>query len=150
MTVSMREYLERSLGVWDGTYTHLSPTGEVIETFDSRQELRLDGPLWYERLVHRPGTAQERISDFRGRLADDGTLDLGMAGFTGTATVLDDRALFFTGHWQETGVRVDELVTMVTSDEKLRLWQRFEGDTLIGISVIRETRRADGVPADWR
>lgn len=150
MSMTIREYLQQTLGVWDGVYLHLSPDGEVTERYDSRQELRLEGDDWYERIVYHAGTPAETVNDFRGRLDPAGQLDLGMAGFTGRAVLLDRRTLFFTGEWEDTGIRVNELVTLAGENRKLRLWQRFRGDDLVGASIIRETRRIGAVPAVWR
>jgi len=147
--MTLRDFLSQTLGVWDGIYTHLSPDGEVVERFPSRQELRLDGTRWYERIVYRPGSAEESVNDFRGELDASGQLQLGMAGFTGRAVLIDHRTLFFTGEWHESGIRVNELVTLTGEHAKVRLWQRFHGSELVGCSIIRETRRVGTVPAQW-
>lgn len=147
--MTLRDFLSQTLGVWDGIYTHLSPDGEVVERFPSRQELRLDGTRWYERIVYRPGSAEESVNDFRGELDASGQLQLGMAGFTGRAVLIDHRTLFFTGEWHESGIRVNELVALTGEHAKVRLWQRFHGSELVGCSIIRETRRVGAVPAQW-
>lgn len=146
--MSIRSYLEGSLGVWVGHYLHHDPDGNLVERVESRQELRLEGDDWFERIVYHPGTDREQVNDFRGVLRGD-DLDLGMEGFTGHALLLDETRLYFTGTYAS-GVRIDELVTIPDPDTKVRVWQRFEGSRLIGLSLIRETRAHDLVAEEWR
>ncbi|MFD1824064.1 MULTISPECIES: hypothetical protein [Mumia] len=43
---------EKVAGVWAGTYTVLQPDGTVLERFDSRQEGRMEGTAWTERVTY--------------------------------------------------------------------------------------------------
>lgn len=146
--MNIREYLEGSLGVWKGFYLHHDAEGALVERVESRQELRLEGDDWFERIVYHPGTDREQVHDFRGVLRGD-DLDLGMEGFTGNAVMIDDTRLYFSGVY-DSGLRIDELVTIPDPDTKVRIWQRFDDARLVGMSLIQETRAHDLQPEEWR
>lgn len=50
--MTMKERLSSIAGVWEGTYTHLTPDGAVLDHYASRQETRLEGDHWYERIIY--------------------------------------------------------------------------------------------------
>ena len=66
----LQDRLARVVGVWEGTYTSVTPTGELIERYRSRQETRLDGDVWRERITYLRDGEEPEVHDFVGRFRD--------------------------------------------------------------------------------
>jgi hypothetical protein len=148
---SLRDVLQSVAGVWVGTYTHLSLTGAVLDSFASRQETRLENNLWFERLIYRPRGPGTVVLDFRGRLTDDGDLVIADPTFEGRSRLVADRYVLFPYRWtNEPDVEVVELVTLATADYRTRLWQRFKAGQLDRITIVEEHRRPDETPVVWQ
>ena len=63
----LKDRLTRVVGVWEGTYTSVTPTGELIERYRSRQETSLDGEVWRERISYLRDGQEPETYDFTGR-----------------------------------------------------------------------------------
>ncbi|SEF68944.1 protein of unknown function [Thermomonospora echinospora] len=147
---SLRERLGSVTGVWEGVYTHLTPAGAVLETYGSRQETRLEGDHWYERIIYRRPETEPQMLDFRARFDSDDDLVFGSADFQGRARLVDGRFLLFTYRWTaEPGVEVVELITFARDDYKSRLWKTFRDGRLEQVTVVEEHRVPGGVPEVW-
>ncbi|GII86120.1 hypothetical protein Ssi03_41100 [Sphaerisporangium siamense] len=148
-TRGLRERLASVAGVWEGSYTHLTPAGAVLETYRSRQETRLDGDRWYERIIYLRDGAAPEVLDFRARFEGD-DLVFDAAEFEGGARLVDGRFLLFPYRWSaEPGVEVVELVTFSGDDYKSRLWKRLRDGRLEQVTVIEEHRVPGEEPEIW-
>lgn len=146
---SIRPLLESLLGVWEGTYTHLTPSGEVIERLQSRQELRLIGDAWYERIIYKREGQEPEVRDFRGRFEGD-DLVIDDPDFHGEATLLEDNVLVFPYHWKSRPeVRILETVMLPTSKTKVRTWQTFDSGELSRVTLIQEEFLPEAQPDTW-
>jgi hypothetical protein len=147
---TLRDVLTAVTGVWEGTYTHLTPAGGLIESFASRQETRLEGGDWYERVIYRPSTPEAEILDFRGRFTPDGDMVMADSSFEGRSMLVGDRYLLFPYRWlSHPSVDIVELIVLATSEYRTRVWQRFNGGRLDRVTVIEEQFRPDQTPAVW-
>ncbi|MEV0973524.1 DUF3598 family protein [Microtetraspora glauca] len=147
---SLRERLSSVTGVWEGTYTHLTPGGTLLETYGSRQETRLEGDRWYERVVYLREGAEPEVLDFRARFESEDDLVFGSTDFEGRARLVDGRFLLFPYRWSaEPGVEVVELITFADEDYRSRLWKRFRDRRLEQITVVEEHRVHGGIPEVW-
>jgi Domain of unknown function (DUF3598) len=147
----LRDVLRSVAGVWVGTYTHLSPTGGVLDRFPSRQETRVENDLWFERVIYRPAGPGTLVLDFRGRFTDDGDLVIADPTFEGRSRLVAEKFLLFPYRWRnEPDVEVVELVTLATADYRTRLWQRFTTGMLDRMTIVEEHRRPTETPAVWR
>lgn len=145
----LRERLSSVTGVWEGTYTYLSPAGAVLDAHRSRQETRLDGDRWYERVVYLRDGAAPEVLDFRARFDGD-DLVFDSADFEGGARLVDGRFLVFPYRWAaEPGVEVVEIITFADDDYKARLWQRLRDGRLDQVTVIEEHRVHGEEPETW-
>ena len=146
----MRERLGRVAGVWVGTYTHLSPGGERLEQFASRQETRLCGNRWYERIIYRYPDGRSETLDFRAGFDATGErMVFDDPHFHGEAFALGEDVLVFPYAWKDRpDRRTVETVVFSGEDRKSRVWQTFEHGELARVSVIVERRVAE-TPADW-
>ncbi|GAA2737770.1 DUF3598 family protein [Actinocorallia aurantiaca] len=148
--VTLRARLTSVTGVWEGAYTHLTPGGTVLETYASRQETRLEGDHWYERIIYRRPGAEPQVLDFRARFEGDDDLVFGSTDFEGRARLVDGRFLLFPYRWQdEPGVEVVELITFAGDDYKSRLWKTFRDGRLERVTVVEEHRVHGAVPEIW-
>ncbi|WP_106398838.1 hypothetical protein [Actinocorallia populi] len=147
---TLRARLTSVTGVWEGVYTHLTPGGTVLETYASRQETRLEGDLWYERIVYLRPDAEPQALDFRARFEGDDDLVFDSTGFEGQARLVDGRFLLFPYRWKaEPGLEVVELVTFAGDDYKSRIWKTLRDGRLEQVTVVEEHRVHGGVPEAW-
>ncbi len=143
------ELLAGIAGVWEGTYTHLQPSGELIERFGSRQETRLRGTDWFERIVYSREGHEPEVIDFRARITGD-TVTFDDPDFHGVSYLVEGRITVFPYHWKSNpGREIVEIITLATDDYRTRLWQTFDAGVLTRITVIEEHRRRSDVPAEW-
>lgn len=131
MTRTLRSVLSGLAGVWEGTYTHLRSDGSLIEVLASRQETRLEGDTWYERIRYRAGGRSDEAIE-------------------GRSILIDDEHILFPYQWRDQpGAHVVELITLLGPDHRTRLWQRFSDNLLERLTVITEQRRPDQAPEVW-
>lgn len=150
LTKSLREVLTSLTGVWEGTYTHLAPDGGVLERFASRQETRLDGDRWFERIIYLRDGHSPEVLDFRARFEGDDDVVFDDAAFEGRSRLVSDRHLLFPYRWKgQPDVELVELITLVDDDYRTRLWERFTSGALDRLTVIEERRVRGGEPEVW-
>jgi hypothetical protein len=146
--MTRKERLAKIAGVWEGTYTHLTPEGKVLDQYASRQECRLEGDDWYERIIYQWPDGREQTLDFRARFAGE-DLVFEDARFHGESFRVTDEISIFAYYWKERPqVRIVETIVCDLQDRKSRVWQTFEDGELVKVTVIVE-RRADGTPTVW-
>jgi hypothetical protein len=137
------------LGVWTGRYVHVRPDGEVIDRHESRQEARLEGDQWYERVVYRWPDGREETHDFRGHLEGD-DLVLDDPDFHGETFVVDDGLFVFPYHWKDRpDERVVETIVFASETRRSRVWQTLADDELVRVTTITETFAPDEEPTPW-
>lgn len=150
LTRTLRETLTSLLGVWEGTYTHLGSDGTPDETFASRQETRLEGDDWFERLIYRRPDSDPEVLDFRARFDGEHSVVFDDPDFEGIARLVSDRHLLFPYRWKsQPNVELVELITLVSDDYRTRQWQRFTSGKLDRLTVIEERRISDALPDIW-
>lgn len=149
---TLRSVLVGQLGVWAGEYRHLDPSGAAIETFSSRQETRLEGDLWFERLSYtRPGGDAPEVLDFRASFEGEDRVVFDDPAFEGHSRLVSERHLLFPYRWKaQPEVEVVELITLVSENYRTRLWQQFTRGVLDRVTVIEERRVLGAEPAVWR
>lgn len=143
-----RERLTRIAGVWAGTYTHLTPDGKMLEQFASRQECRLEGDNWYERIIYQYADKPDVTLDFRARFDGDELVfdDLQIKGDTFQVT---DEIMIFAYHWKDNPQRkVVETIVCDFDNIKSRIWQTFDHGVLTKVTIIDE-HRVNEQPELW-
>ena len=143
-----RARLARIAGVWEGTYTHLTAAGEVIDRYASRQECRLEGDHWYERIGYRWPDGRVQMLDFRAQFVGD-ELVFEDARLHGELFAVTDEISIFAYHWKDRpNVRIVETIVCDLARRKARLWQTFADGALVKVTIIDE-RRTDEQPELW-
>ena len=150
MAMTLKDRLARVTGVWTGTYTHLKPNGELLDHHTSRQETRLEGEQWYERIVYRWPDGRAQSLDFRAAFNAAGEMIFDDPNFQGATFIVNENVLVFPYRWkgQPPGHHVVETIVLAHDDYKSRVWQTFENGELVKVTVITE-RRTDEQPAIW-
>jgi hypothetical protein len=146
--MTLKDRLSHIAGVWLGTYTHLTPDGKLLDQYASRQECRLEGDKWYERIVYHVGTSQEQTLDFRARFDGD-ELIFDDAQFHGESIRVNEEVSIFDYYWKDRPhIRIVETIVFSRHDRKSRVWQTFEHGQLTKVTIIDE-RRSEDQPAVW-
>jgi hypothetical protein len=147
--MELKRRLAQITGVWEGTYTHVNPRGELLDRHSSRQETRIEGDLWYERIIYRWEGGREKRSDFRGRFTGEG-LVLDDPDFYGETFLVRDDILIFPYHWKSRPqIRTVETIVFADDQRRTRLWQTLEQGELTKITVISERRLPGEVAEVW-
>lgn len=145
---SFSQLLAGIAGIWEGTYTHLKPSGELLERYGSRQETRLVGTDWFERIIYSKEGQGPEILDFRATITGD-TVTFDDPNFLGVSYLVEGRLTVFPYHWKNDPTReIVEIITLATDTYRTRLWQTFDHGVLTRLTLIEE-RRVDGTPTEW-
>ena len=148
--LSLKERLRQVTGVWVGTYTHLTPRGELLDTFTSRQETRLEGYDWYERVTYHWPEGDAIQFDFHAQFDRAGErMIFDDPNFHGELKFVNDHIFVFPYHWKsKPATRVVETIVMVSPSYKSRVWQSFDNGELTKVTIIVE-HRVDALPEIW-
>lgn len=147
--MGLREALQKVTGVWVGDYTHLEPDGALVDRHACRQEVRLIGDAWFERIIYRWPDGREEVQDFRARV-DGERMVMDDPNFHGETFRVRDDLIVFPYFWKDRPERrIVETVVFTDTDHRTRVWQTHVGTDLQRLTVIRETRRPAETPAEW-
>ncbi len=148
--LSLKEKLRQVTGVWVGTYTHVSPQGQMLDTFTSRQETRLEGDDWYERINYLWPEGDKIQFDFHARFDPTGeAMIFDDPNFHGELKFVNDMVYVFPYHWKaKPETHAVETIVMASPHYKSRLWQTFENGELVKVTIITE-RRISAMPEIW-
>ena len=135
---SLKARLSLVVGVWEGTYTSVTPDGDLIERYRSRQETSLDGDVWHERITYFRHDQEPQTYDFTGRF-EDGMLLFEDDDISGDTYFVDDDILVLPYTWKSRPQeRVVETVVLATPTRKARIWQVFDTGELVRVMIISE------------
>ncbi|MBX6752180.1 MAG: hypothetical protein IRY85_21385 [Micromonosporaceae bacterium] len=149
MTMTINDILRTKVaGVWEGTYTVLDPSGKQLDRFASRQEGRMEGTQWTERVVYlREG--QEPYEHFYHATVDGDQVDFHNSNMWGVTSRVGEEAIVFSFGWHE---RPNERIIEVTrpdGDYRTRVWQHFIDGRLAKLTIIEEHRVPGAEPLRW-
>ncbi len=152
MIKTLRDRLRQAAGVWEGTYRVLNVDGGIIDEFGCRQETRLVGDEWYERLIYMRGPEGREVHDFRTSIAPDATdtMIFDMDNFYGEAILAGPDMLVFPYFWKTNpGSKIIEAIYWINPDKRTRIWQHVDDEVLTKLTVIREERVLGEEPEIW-
>ena len=149
MSMTINDILrEKVAGVWEGSYTVLDPKGGLIERFPSRQEGRMEGTQWTERVTYlREGEAP--YEHYYHATVDGDHVDFHNTNMWGRTSRVGEEAVIFSFGWHE---RPEERIIEVTrpeGDYRTRVWQHFTEGELSKITVIEERRVVGAEAVRW-
>ncbi|WP_165821297.1 hypothetical protein [Nocardioides gansuensis] len=135
-------------GVWAGTYTVLTPGGQLLERFGSRQEGRMEGSTWTERVTYlREG--QEPYEHYYHATVEGDEVTFHNSDMWGETSRVGSEAVIFSFGWR---ARPDERIIEITRPDgayRSRVWQHFVGGELRKLTIIEERRVQGEEPVRW-
>ncbi len=149
MSKTVAQVLEGIQGVWEGTYAHHKPDGTLIEKYSSRQETRLIGARWDERIIYQREGQEPEVLDFRATVSgNDAIFDDDR--FVGKSYLIEESTIIFPYYWRDNpGRTILEAIHHLNDDYRTRIWQSFENGRLDKLTIIEEHRVPDGHVEDW-
>lgn len=146
--MTIQQILRGMHGVWHGTYTVMKPDGTVIERFASQQEGRMEGTDWTERVIYRKPGHPDEVRHFHAIVDGDRAafVDDELWGETERAGSV---AIVFTFGWKSRPAERIVEISMPRGDYRTRLWEHFENDVLVRLTVIEERREPGREPERW-
>jgi hypothetical protein len=150
MRLTLKERMRQLTGVWVGTYTHLAPDARLLDRFNSRQETRLEGNDWYERVTYFWPEGDAIQFDFHAQFDAAGEeMIFDDPNFHGQMNCVTDEVYVFPYRWKtKPNNHVVETTVMVTPTYKSRVWQTFDQNELVKITFIVE-HLTDDRPEIW-
>lgn len=146
---ALRKRIESLAGVWEGTYTLVSPSGEILDEYRSRQELRLVGDTWCERIMYLREGVEPEVYDFKAEFVDD-KLAFDNPDVVGDAYLVGEDLIVLPHMWKSRPLEHNiETVWLPSADRKVRMWHVFESGSLAKIMIIAEEFRPDEKPVEW-
>ncbi|MDE0168234.1 MAG: DUF3598 family protein [bacterium] len=134
----LKERLSRVVGVWEGTYSSVTPDGDLIERYRSRQETSLDGDVWRERITYFRDEQEPQTYDFTGRFSG-GMLLFEDDDISGDTYFAGEDILVLPYTWKSRPhEQVVETVILATASHKARVWQVFDRGELVRVMIIKE------------
>ncbi|GAA4523756.1 MULTISPECIES: DUF3598 family protein [Nonomuraea] len=146
--MTIADILRDMSGVWEGTYTVLAPDGTVLERYPSRQEGRMEGTDWTEKVVYLREGAEPAVRHYRA-IVDGDSVQFVDTEMWGTTARAGDQAIVFTFGWNDRPQERIVEMSMPTGDYRTRLWQHFEDGALSRLTVIEERRVPGAEPERW-
>jgi len=146
--MTIADILRDMSGVWEGTYTVLAPDGAVLERFPSRQEGRMEGTDWTEKVTYLREGAEPAVRHYRA-IVDGDSVQFVDTEMWGTTSRAGDQAIVFTFGWNDRPQERIVEMSMPTGDYRTRLWQHFEDGKLSRLTVIEARRIPGAEPERW-
>ncbi|MGW5158193.1 DUF3598 family protein [Nonomuraea wenchangensis] len=146
--MSIADILRDMSGVWEGTYTVLDATGALVERFPSRQEGRMEGTDWTEKVVYLRAGQEPAVRHYRA-VVDGDAVEFVDTEMWGTTSRAGEQAIVFTFGWNHRPQERIVEMSMPQGDYRTRLWQHFEGGSLTRLTLIEERRVPGAEPERW-
>jgi hypothetical protein len=132
----------RHLGTWEGTYTYLTPDGQLLDRHRCRLSFKLEGNRWhqYNHYEWEDGRVQDIYfpGEFR-----DGVLYFDTDRIKGHAWESGENTIELTWVYKNNPkVGLIEIITLWDDTHRSRVWQWFNGTTIEKLTVISETKVA--------
>jgi hypothetical protein len=130
-------------GVWKGTYTRISPKGDIIDKHHSHLTLKLNGKQWSQLNEYRWENGKHEIHDFGTSLFDDNDhLQFDNPRIKGEAWEADNVIILWWTYKNEPGTMLYEIITLTGENSRMRTWQHSRDGVFEGLTMIEEYREA--------
>ncbi|SEF68581.1 protein of unknown function [Thermomonospora echinospora] len=146
--MTIAEILQRTSGVWEGTYTVLDAEGELLERFASRQEGLMEGTDWTEKVVYLRDGSEPEVRYYRA-VVDGDSVEFVDDEMWGTTLRAGGQAILFTFGWNARPQERIVEMSMADGDYRTRLWQHFENGALSRLTMVEERRLPGAEPERW-
>ena len=146
--MTIADILRSMTGVWHGTYTVLGPDRTPIERFESQQQGRMEGTDWTEKVIYFKGPGRTETRHYRA-IVDGDAVEFVDDELWGSTARAGDVAIVFTFGWKSRPRERIVEISMPRGDYRTRLWEHFEDDRLVRLTVIEEHREPGREPERW-
>lgn len=146
----------KHIGMWEGSYTHIGPDGQVLDRHECRIEIGMHGSFHSQRNTYTwrnddGVVTKTEILDFPGMFDRDGVLWIENERISGRAMALDvdGTVVFYAGYKMAGGVGPApdcyDVLRIFNEEETLRYrtWQVKSGEKLLKLVHVEETRISD-------
>ncbi|WP_250631861.1 DUF3598 family protein [Rhodoflexus caldus] len=136
-------------GVWEGTYTRLSPDGKVLDHHKSRLTLRLNGNCWEQLNEYFWDNGRyERHNFGKNYFNEAGIMTFDNDRIYGTSWESGDSIILEWTYKADPGSKLYEIINTIGPGHRMRVWQwshsgRFEGLTMIEERQVSTQEQTD-------
>jgi hypothetical protein len=128
-------------GVWKGTYTRLSPNGEIIDKHKSHLTLQLHGKEWSQTNEYTWESGKREFHDFGTSHFDDNDhLQFDNPRIKGEAWESENVIVLSWTYKNEPGTMLYEIITLTGENSRMRTWQHSRNGVFEGLTMIEEHR----------
>jgi hypothetical protein len=138
--------LARHDGEWEGTYTHVDPSGHVVDRHRSHLSCRFPktGDFQYHQInTYTWDDGRSEVHEFPGSYDGYGRMHFDTERITGVTWALDENTLYLTWVFREQGADLRLFELIVLSDDgnhRCRTWQWVRGGRIEMRTLIDESR----------
>ena len=142
--------LDRHEGEWEGVYTHVDPTGQIVDQHKSHLSCRFPEGKDYD--YHQTNTytwpdGRTEVYEFPGRYDGYGRMTFDTERMRGVTWGLDETSIYLTWTYKSTDPSVDqrlfELILLSPDGRnRSRVWQWLEHGVCVKRTLINETKVA--------
>ncbi|HMQ08174.1 MAG TPA: DUF3598 family protein [Saprospiraceae bacterium] len=128
-------------GIWEGTYTRISPRGEVIYWHHSRLTLKLNGVEWSQTNEYMFPGGKSEFHDFGISTFDqNGILTFDNPRIYGKSWESENNILLWWEYKEESGTKLYEIISLLSEGHRMRTWQYSRNGVFEGLMMIEERR----------
>jgi hypothetical protein len=142
-------------GVWEGTYTRIAPSGEMLDRFRSKLSIRmLPGGRYHQVNEYFWDDGHTELHDFgMCQFNDDDVLVFDNPRILGKAWETDNSVVLTWSYKDRPGSNLYEIIDLIGPKQKhrIRCWKWSYNDEFEGLTMIDERKTADeaDIPADF-
>ena len=146
----------KHLGVWEGTYTRLTPSGQIVDKWRSRLTVRmLDAKTYHQVNEYFWDDGHEELHDFGlAPFNDNDELIFDNPRILGKAWETENSVVLVWSYKDRPGSNLYEMIDLIGEAEKhrIRVWKWSFNDEFEGLTMIEERKTAevaDISPSFW-
>ncbi|MCS6967943.1 MAG: DUF3598 family protein [Cytophagales bacterium] len=126
-------------GVWEGTYTRISPEGKIIDHHKSRLTLRLQGNCWEQMNEYFWDNGRyERHNFGQSYFDENGVMTFDNDRIYGKAWESNGSIVLQWTYKAEPGTQLYELINLLEPGHRMRVWQWSRNGQFEGLTMIEE------------
>lgn len=139
MNVPQLKLFPLHTGIWEGTYTRISPKGEIIYKHKSKLSFKLIDNRWYQTNYYQFDNGREEFHNFGIALFnEEGIMTFDNPRIYGESWESRDNIQLWWTYKDQPGSKLYEIITLIDPGHRMRVWQFSRNNAFEGLMMIEE------------
>jgi Domain of unknown function (DUF3598) len=131
-------------GIWEGTYTRIAPDGKVLWSHKSCLSIRMDGIEWRQTNQYEFSNGKIEFHNFGlNHFEENGTITFDNSRIYGKSWETNCSIILWWEYRNEPGSKLYEIINLLKSNHRMRVWQHTRNGIFEGITMIEEWKTAE-------